>query len=417
MATVKLVINKNSLKKDGTTPIYLQYSYSSEKRTLLHTNIFISPIDWNTEKTEIRRSAENHSELNDTLKVYKSQIEQIIRDAKAKGINPTIDYMRMEFERFLNAGISQSSDGKTFYEFFETFCEESKERIQKDSIKGYYALLKNLQSYEKHSKIPITFNTISCDFYSDFIDFLRNKVLLKTEKIGMTENTIGKQIKNLKTFLHYCFRKKWVQEFDIDFLKVLTEEIDAIFLDEDELTRIYEYDFSNNNDLAIVRDWLIIGCYTGLRFSDLSRLKQHNFKPNYIQSYQKKMRGSSVIIPYHPRVKEIAEKYKYSLPKIEYNDFNTQLKELGKRLGFDAPISMVHKKKLETEEIIYKKYELMSTHICRRSFCTNLYIKGAIPQTIMKISGHKTEKSFMKYIRIDNLMAAMEVQKLWGDEK
>lgn len=61
MATVKLIVTKNSTKKDGTTPIYLQYSFSPTKRTLIHTDIFISHSDWNLEKTEIRRSVENQA--------------------------------------------------------------------------------------------------------------------------------------------------------------------------------------------------------------------------------------------------------------------------------------------------------------------------------------------------------------------
>ena len=86
------------------------------------------------------------------------------------------------------------------------------------------------------------------------------------------------EIKNLKTFLNYSFSKKWIQRFETDFLKVITEEVDKIFLDEIELTKAYEYDFKNNSELELARDWLIIGCYTGLRFSDFSRLKKHNFK-------------------------------------------------------------------------------------------------------------------------------------------
>ncbi|MER0441562.1 phage integrase SAM-like domain-containing protein [Emticicia sp. W12TSBA100-4] len=414
MATVKLIINKKHLKKDGTTPIYLQYCYTSDKRTLIHTSIFISPSEWNFEKTEVRRSAENYVKLNDILKLYKAQTEQIIRLANEKGIKPTPQYVRMEFDRFLKADNKDIiTDDNSFYGLFERFCEESKNRIQKDSIKGYYALSNNLKAFEKHIQNPITFNTISKDFYDDLVSFLRNTIVLKNGKVGMDDNTVGKQIKNLKTFLNYAFSKKWIQRFEIDFLKVITEEVDKIFLDEIELTKVYEYDFANS-ELELARDWLIIGCYTGLRFSDFSRLKKHNFKPDFIQSYQKKLKGSSVLIPYHPYVKAVVEKYDYDIPTIEYNDFNSKLKELGKRLKFDSPISVVHRKQFGTEEKIYKKYELMSTHICRRSFCTNLYLKSVAPQTIMKLSGHKSEKAFMKYIRIDNLMAVMEVQKVWS---
>ena len=46
------------------------------------------------------------------------------------------------------------------------------------------------------------------------------------------------------------------------------------------------------------------------------------------------------------------------------------------------------------------KYELIQTHTARRSGCTNMYLAGIPIIDIMKISGHKTEKEFLKYIRV-----------------
>jgi hypothetical protein len=194
----------------------------------------------------------------------------------------------------------------------------------------------------------------------------------------MDDNTVGKQIKNLKTFLNYSFSKKWIERFDISFLKVITEEVDKIFLNENELKQAYEYDLSKNSVLEQARDWLIIGCYTGLRFSDFSRLKKHNFKDEFIESYQKKLKGSKVYIPYHPYVRAIVEKYEYNLPSIEYNEFNLNLKKLGELLRFDGSVSVVHRRQFCAEEKIHKKFELMSSHICRRSFCIILWIKKGI---------------------------------------
>jgi len=46
---------------------------------------------------------------------------------------------------------------------------------------------------------------------------------------------------------------------------------------------------------------------------------------------------------------------------------------------------------------VYPKYELIGSHVCRRSFATNFY--GKIPTPILiNITGHGTEKMFLKYI-------------------
>ncbi|HDZ40887.1 MAG TPA: hypothetical protein ENH59_04320 [Bacteroidetes bacterium] len=48
----------------------------------------------------------------------------------------------------------------------------------------------------------------------------------------------------------------------------------------------------------------------------------------------------------------------------------------------------------------YKKHELITVHTARRSFATNMYMADVPTISIMKITGHRTEKSFLKYIRI-----------------
>lgn len=49
------------------------------------------------------------------------------------------------------------------------------------------------------------------------------------------------------------------------------------------------------------------------------------------------------------------------------------------------------------EKCIFPKYELMASHICRRSFATNFY--GIIPTTtLIQITGHSSERMFLKYI-------------------
>ena len=47
-----------------------------------------------------------------------------------------------------------------------------------------------------------------------------------------------------------------------------------------------------------------------------------------------------------------------------------------------------------------KKYSKITNHTARRSFATNLYLADVPVLAIMKMTGHRTEKSFLKYIRV-----------------
>jgi integrase len=65
-------------------------------------------------------------------------------------------------------------------------------------------------------------------------------------------------------------------------------------------------------------------------------------------------------------------------------------------------------------------YECISSHTARRSFATNLYLDGYPTIEIQKITGHKTETSFMKYIRVTKLDAAKRLsahmKKRWSEK-
>ena len=58
----------------------------------------------------------------------------------------------------------------------------------------------------------------------------------------------------------------------------------------------------------------------------------------------------------------------------------------------------------------FEKWQLVSTHCARRSFATNAYLSGENPLSIMRITGHKTEKSFMAYIQMTGEDNAVKMQ-------
>ena len=116
----------------------------------------------------------------------------------------------------------------------------------------------------------------------------------------------------------------------------------------------------------------------------------------------------------HPAVIKILEKYDYQMPKPLSNQrFNEYIKEVAKIAGIDQ-VETTRKTiggKIQTER--KPKYELIGTHTGRRSFCTNMYLLGIPTYTIMAISGHKTEKSFIKYVRITKEQHARFMRKAW----
>ena len=79
---------------------------------------------------------------------------------------------------------------------------------------------------------------------------------------------------------------------------------------------------------------------------------------------------------------------------------NKYLKEVGEIAGIDETMKIAITKGGKTETNLFPKFDLMTTHTARRSFATNAYLMDIPSISIMKITGHRTERSFMKYIRI-----------------
>jgi len=234
-------------------------------------------------------------------------------------------------------------------------------------------------------------------FYSGFMKYLM-------EKKKYAKNTIGTRIKNIKVFMNYAIDKEYTTNLGHlhrKFKKV-EETAQSIYLDEADLTILYELDLSNDSRLDKVRDLFLIGCYTGLRFSDLSQLTPDKFSTDGTKITIKTIKtGETVVIPVHWRIKEILQKYEGSIPRaISNQKMNEYLKELGKTAKFKERYSLTKTIKGVRAQGNFNKGELMTVHTARRSFATNMFLAEVPAISIMKITGHLTEKAFLKYIKI-----------------
>ena len=187
-------------------------------------------------------------------------------------------------------------------------------------------------------------------------------------------------------------------------------ETKNIYLDEKELLQMYRLDLSFDKRLDQVRDWFLIGAYTGLRFSDLSRLAKDNVFDNTIEITTQKT-SKKVIVPLSPIVREILQKYDYQLPKLISNQkFNGYIKEVAKKAEINEEILIEETKGYLKSSFTDEKYNLVSVHTARRSFATNAYVAGVPVIQIMMMTGYKAEKSFLLYIKISEKENAKKLQ-------
>jgi site-specific recombinase XerD len=192
------------------------------------------------------------------------------------------------------------------------------------------------------------------------------------------------------------------------------EDTDSIFMPDteiEEMSNITEFD---DEEQELVRDVFLIGCYTCMRFSDYSVFDPASIVKNRMSFIQVKT-GAKITIPIHPAVNTILAKYDYNLPPVPGNNkFNQIIKKVGEKMpSMHVPFTKQITYKREVVEEVKMKYEYLQTHTARRSFCSNEYLKGTDPLVIMAISGHKSHKSFMRYIKVTNEQFADKMEQIW----
>jgi integrase len=399
----------NFYLKDSTsineTLIYLFFHYNG-KRMKFSTGEKIAPKNWNPENQRVKKSFPGSPELNGYLEKVIEEVQKIYRTANSNDIDYSIDELREKLNNKLNR---KKIIQKEFFEYLDEFIDVNKNFKKPNTIKKYVTLRNHLEKFEKEKKFKVKFDTINSRFYELYNCF-------SIVELNQLNNTFSKYIKVLKTFLNWATERGYNTNTKFIKFKTPVDESDNISLTQEELDKLYEFDFSNDKKLGQLRDSFCFGCYTSLRFSDISRVRKINIKGDNIQIKSLKTK-SNLDIPLNVFAKEILIKYDYKIPVISNQKTNKYLKEIGKIVGIDEPILKTQYKGVEEIQKDAPKYNFISTHTARRTFVTLSLEKGMRAETVMKISDHKDHKTFEKYIKITSKIKSIEMHAAWNRER
>lgn len=188
------------------------------------------------------------------------------------------------------------------------------------------------------------------------------------------------------------------------------EDFEGVYLSEEEISIIAKKDFSYNEELNIAKDNFLIGLHTGMRISDFLKLDTSNISDGIIKVKTKKT-NTKIVIPMHPVVQGIiSSRFGNLPPKMNSSDFNKHIKTICQVCEIDGLVyGKLFDKDSKRKKIGYfKKYKLISSHVCRRSFATNNFDKVS-REVLNAVCGwskksnqalHYNKKSKMEYAEI-----------------
>lgn len=419
-------------KGTQNSTIYFEFRNGEKTKFRASTGFILrNEKEWDSAKERIKlpSSNPNASLINAKLSELNSNIDKLTFEIGCNSI--TLDRISFVYDSIF--GTSKTTTKKSnscfldekeeggintdflaYYDWFLDFYSTnnspySKKILTKGTLTTLKSALKVVKNFMNHKKIKtLYFDDINRKFYNEFIDYLTN------EK-KYTKNYIGTVIQKLKTVMGYAYDedKHTNLEFKKNYFSKVTEVINHPYLNNEELIKIEKL-VLENEELNNVRDIFLIGCNTGLRIGDLlDFIKKPNIisKDNtkLIQISQKKT-SNTVVIPINSVIKRILDKRDGKLPNyLHQNKINEHIKSICKRAKIIDNYTYIRTEGGIEVEHSEPKYKFICTHTGRRSFCTNAHYSGMPVQDIMAISGHKTEKVFYNYIKVDLLDNAARI--------
>jgi integrase len=413
MATIKLQL----LGKSENAPIYLRLSVNRNLTPRAKTGLYINRKDWSTTTGLPKQKNDSASKnLSKDLQNLKVNIFQKFNDSSSTGVTINTEWLTHSIDVFFKRK-NEDNTSEYLTDAIQSIIDEVATRknskggigLSKSRKYAYITLGNIITEYQKGKRYKV--KDVNVKFGKDFLKYLIN--IKKYQK-----STALKKLADIKTV---CSDAELngietnIQYKKIESGKANNENI--IYLSPSELEMIQKADLvSEAHENA--RKWLLLGCNLGQRGGDLLKLNESNFvtRNGYevIELKQQKT-GKNVTIPVLDTTKEII---KSGLPyKISIQKFNELIKEICNIAEINemikgGKIKVIEKGKGNKQrrkiEGVYPKWQLMASHVCRRSFASNLY--GTLPTPlIMQITAHSSERLLLNYIGKNTLDYAQQI--------
>lgn len=373
---------KDRVNEDGQMPIYVRFTVKS-KRVNLSTGMFIHSKYWNEHGQRIKEKAPGAYAMNQRLDRLKTEIQDYYNQLKSSGNEFTV----ITIKNYL----LQTTNSKGILEIFDFYLESILAKLHKgysvETYKHYKSSRKRLASFIEFQFNRSDYRIESIDY--KFLDFF--DVYLK-QKFGNHQNTAWNYHKHLRRVLNLAISMEHIHKNPYNKYKVGLKETHREFLTIEEIKRLEEKEIKIER-LAAVRDIFVFACYTGLSYSDISKLNKNHIRKGTDKKewiiIDRNKTNNRCRIPILPKAKKILQKYK-NYPKNQFKDLllpvltnqkmNSYLKELGDICNINKSITM---------------------HMSRHTFATSVTLGNGVPiETVSKILGHTSLKTTQIYAKV-----------------
>ena len=381
MITVTYYLNSRRDSKDtDTLPINCRVRYAvNEKTETLQFSTGQRCAKKSFKGQRVRPQALFASQTNTALDEIRRRAEEVYRESLERGQMPS----KAEFRDLILGKVYAVTETKDILADFPDFLIYQTEKgTAKTTLQQFKSLCEKLRDFRDKNRFPLIYENIDLAFYGKFVAHLKGK--------DFKPNTVGRHIRQLKIFLNWgrAVGRNPSEKFRHSEFKVLAERVENVYLAQSELDALAAVDLRRREGLENVRNWFLLACEIGLRHSDWPQVRRENVRqvPGgydliFTPKKTRKSSGVTVTVPLSKEAVRILTRYGFEMPKtISNQKTNKYLKEVSELAGLQKEVG---------------------THTARRTFATLRYFEGHPVQAIMKLTGHKSENEFYKYLCVD----------------
>jgi site-specific recombinase XerD len=353
----RLVYNYcGKINADGRAPIAVE-ARQGAKKVYFSSKVLVYPDQW------FKGSVINHDN-SDKLTVYlhrwMHQIEEIELDALLHNKDMTLSQLK-------NAVKSGTRASATLSEFVCAVIDPSTRSSQTKS--AYHTLAREAERYDK----GVTIESISHDWIE------RWRAVMKEE--GLSDNTIKGRLKELHCLTQEAIKRDLITDDPFKWITIGNMTAKKEFLTMNEMKKIEKVKLEGKE--AAVRDLFMLGCWSGLRWSDLSTLEEAEISKGVLRKRMYKT-NLDVTIPiatlFWGKGQEIIDRYQ-PITKLSHcvkcnSTANRIIKSIAERVGINKSVHF---------------------HLARKSCSSNLYQMGLPMQEVSMILGHSKMETTQKY--------------------
>lgn len=344
----------------GPHPIYIAL-YQGNTTELIYTGHLLKITEWSVKD----RAPKNHSgDAARAIEKVNTAVKKIIAKLEIDDRVITPFSVKLAYMEDLSARErqQQQSDKKAKIELV-TVCtladrwtknelfrfRKSSQRSVKESINAFTAYLKS-----------VGFASLERKGLNHAIISGYERYLLEKKKLA--DNTHGKRMKHLRWFL------KWL-DFDVSKIKLRSSRKPILSLSLEELKRLEAVDVSFSVEQQKAKDIFLLGCYTGLRISDLKRMNSTNTQDGFIKLKLQK-NDKDVRIPIIKAAGIILSKYDYRSPRISAQAVNESIKLVCEKAEIKDKVVIDYTRGGQRLSKTKPKYKLITSHIAGKTFIT-----------------------------------------------